>query len=875
MNTSLRATYRIQFNKDYTLYDAVLLVPYLSRLGISHIYASPLLASVPGSMHGYDTISWDYIDPDRGGEVGLKILADALRKHNMGLILDIVPNHMSTSYQNLWWQDVLLNGHKSKYAGYFDIDWSVSQTQAQHRIILPFLEKPLCDILDEKKIRFLYHSGKRSFVITYEDRIFPIALESMNWVVGFSSFKDAENLPLDLRKLLIDFFSSATSEGRQNLLLLLQKQHYQLVWWRNAGDLVNWRRFFDVTSLIALRMERLEVFVRTHTYIFDLYQRGLIDGFRIDHIDGLLQPDKYCQHLRKELEKLKQKRPENLRNDPVIFVEKILANKETLSDKWLVSGTTGYDFLEQTSLLLHNPKGEKKLDVLWEQCGVLPYKKVQELARNEKLDSSFYKMFRDLILSFINIFPPEQDITEHAVETVLRKILVAFPVYRIYFLNSVISKQSLPYLRKSCNEVRQELPTYYIPLLNKIECILSQKIDQVLGKKGPEDLFVSLTAPLAAKAGEDTAFYRYARLLSRNEVGTDPDLFSKNIEAFHQANISRFLSHPDALLCTATHDHKRGEDGRARLMVLSEPEVKWPETVMHWFEQNADLHILDHSKKHVSQADEIFIYQTLISAWPLNKSDFSDFPHRLRSYLTKALRESGLSTSWDAPDITYEKTCQNFMMQLLCVPFVKNIATFINDISPAAAMNSLTQVILRCMVPGVPDLYQGREDWDFSLVDPDNRRPVNYLKLQENLEQEVDLLALVRSWRDGKIKQAIIYKFLGLRKKYPQIFTNGRYEKLLVEGPLSDHVVAFQRFTKYIKIIVIVTRFNFSLNINEYLQSYHDGWNETKIFLHEDLKNTEWKSILWGNTFKNNTLSNLAYFYGSVPFDVLISHHVT
>lgn len=206
MNTSLRATYRIQFNKDYTLYDAVLLVPYLSRLGISHIYASPLLASVPGSMHGYDTISWDYIDPDRGGEVGLKILVDALRKHNMGLILDIVPNHMSTSYQNLWWRDVLLNGHKSKYAGYFDIDWSVSQTQAQHRIILPFLEKPLCDILDEKKIRFLYHSGKRSFVITYEDRIFPIALESMNWVVGFSSFKDAENLPLDLRKLLIDFF---------------------------------------------------------------------------------------------------------------------------------------------------------------------------------------------------------------------------------------------------------------------------------------------------------------------------------------------------------------------------------------------------------------------------------------------------------------------------------------------------------------------------------------------------------------------------------------------------------------------------------------------------------------------------------------------
>lgn len=288
------------------------------------------------------------------------------------------------------------------------------------------------------------------------------------------------------------------------------------------------------------------------------------------------------------------------------------------------------------------------------------------------------------------------------------------------------------------------------------------------------------------------------------------------------------MSYPDALLCTATYDHKRGKDGRARLMVLSEPEAKWPEIVMHWFEQNAHLQISGYLKKHVSRTDEIFIYQTLISAWPLNKSDFSDFSQRLRSYLTKALRESGLFTSWNAPDITYERTCQHFMMQLLHMPFVKNIATFINDISPAAAINSLTQVILRCMVPGVPDLYQGREGWDFSLVDPDNRRPVNYLKLQENLEQEVDLLTLARSWRDGKIKQAIIYKLLGSRKKYPQIFTNGRYEGILVEGPLSDHVVAFQRFTKDVKIIVIVTRFNFSLNVNEYLQSYHDGWNETR-----------------------------------------------
>nr|WP_230844564.1 hypothetical protein [Acetobacter pasteurianus] len=502
----------------------------------------------------------------------------------------------------------------------------------------------------------------------------------------------------------------------------------------------------------------------------------MIDGFRIDHIDGLLQPDEYCQNLRKKLEQLKQKRPD-----------------------------------------------------------------------------------------FVKFFSLEQNITTHSIETALRTILLSFPIYRIYFSGNTISKQSLPYLRKACNEARKELPSYHLPLLNKIEQILSQTIYQTLNRKAPENLFVNLTAPLAAKAGEDTAFYRYARLLSRNEVGTDPALFSKNIEAFHQANMSRFTSYPEALLCTATHDHKRGEDGRARLMVLSEPEVKWPETVMRWFAENPS----------VSKAEQIFIYQTLIAAWPLNNEDFSNFSQRLQSYLTKALREAGLCTSWDNPDLVYEKTCQNFMVQLLYTSFVKDLATFINNISSAAAINSLTQVILRYTVPGVPDLYQGREEWDFSLVDPDNRRSVNYLKLQKSLGREENLSVLATSWRDGRIKQEIIRKLLILRKKYPQLFINGLYKEVLVEGDLSDHVVVFQRVTKDIKIIVITSRFNFSLKINESLQSCHEGWKKTKIFLHDDWKSAEWKSVLWNKSCTNKDFDNLGYFYGALPFDVLIAHDVT
>ncbi|KDE21246.1 hypothetical protein AZ09_00075 [Acetobacter aceti 1023] len=425
-------------------------------------------------------------------------------------------------------------------------------------------------------------------------------------------------------------------------------------------------------------------------------------------------------------------------------------------------------------------------------------------------------------------------------------------------------------MHAACKEAQKTLPAYYIPLLKNLEHLLSQNIFPTSDSKEPANLFMCLTAPLAAKAGEDTAFYRYARLLSRNEVGTDLELFSKDIETFHQTNMERFASYPDALLCTATHDHKRGEDGRARLMVLSEPEVNWPDTAMHWCEKNDTLCTDGNS---ISRMDELFIYQTLIAAWPLDRSDFSHLPQRLKGYLTKALREASLRTSWNAPDRVYEETCQSFMMQLLHTPFVQEFTAFIGRISPAAALNSLAQLILRYTVPGVPDLYQGRENWDFSLVDPDNRRPVNYPKLQESLDEKANLFILAHSWQDGRIKQALISKLLALRKNHPQIFTNGYYEPVSIQGPLADHVVAFQRITKDIKIFVIVTRFPFSLSINNYLQSHHEGWMKTQISLPASQLNRAWESVLWERPLENIAPFCLAYFYGSIPFDVLIAHN--
>lgn len=856
MTLSLRATYRIQFHKDYTLYDAISLVPYLKKLGISHIYASPLLASASGSLHGYDTISWDFIDPERGGEEGLQALVEMLRQHDMGLILDIVPNHMTTNSQNAWWQDVLQYGRESQYAYYFDIEWSVSAEQETHKIILPFLEKQLEEILEDQKIRVSCQEDTRSFVITYEDKVFPLAPESLSEIQ---------------KELFANIFNPETLEGKSNLLALLQRQHYQLVWWQTAGDLLNWRRFFDVTALIALRMERPDVFARTHAYVFDLYRRGLIDGVRVDHVDGLLQPARYCQELMQTLNALTPERPEGLRNKPIIFVEKILSSGERLPENWSVSGTTGYDFLEQASLLLHHPAGEEKLNAVWAQLGPHPYDKVMRVARDEKLNSSFYKMFQDLTQSLTECFPPEQDITPHAIACVLREVLLAFPVYRTYFSETNLNEQSRAYLCAACEHAKKTLPAHLLPLLMVLKKLLSQASAPGSGGKSFQDMFVHLTAPLVAKSGEDTAFYRYDRLLSRNEVGTDPAIFSKGIEAFHQTNLSRLASHPQAMLCTATHDHKRGEDGRARLMVLSEPEANWAEVVTLWFEKNKVLQTQGGANSSVSKADEFFFYQTLISAWPVDIGEFSGLPKRLEMYLTKALRERGLRTSWADPDTGYEESCQQFVEQLLKTSFVKDLTAFVNRISPAAALNSLTQVILRFTVPGVPDLYQGREGWDFSLVDPDNRRPVDYFRLGKDLEDDNCLATLASSWRDGRIKQHLICKLLKLRENYPQLFIKPGYEVVLVQGELADHVVAFQCVSEDMKMLVIATRFGLSLSMDDALRSHAKGWGATHLSFPEEERSEEWKSILWGNTFKSSSAFGLDYFYGAIPYDVLIA----
>ena len=888
-NLPLTATLRVQFHRDFTFDQAIPLIPYFRRLGISHLYASPLLASTPGSMHGYDTIDCHRIDPDRGGLEGLRRLVSALRAKGMGLILDIVPNHMGVGPDNGWWMDVLRNGETSAYAQHFDIDWSPAEPSLQHKVLLPFLGSPLVDLLDtgELKVDFnkpaldgtapngqTFRTGQGAIALFYGEQRFPLSPESEAALLmdadgpapqtidsAFALSSDGTALIERIHGLL----DPHTKPGRERFEALLDAQHYRLAWWRVAGDLINWRRFFDVTSLVALRMDRRDVFDDAHKLVFDLYRDGLIDGLRVDHVDGLARPAEYCTRLRAKLDTLRGQRPEALRQQAPFFIEKILQKGEILPLEWPVTGTTGYDYLEQVDLLLHDPQGEAPITAFWAEMGDADFEDVEHVARQEKLDTSFAGDFDTLVGLLAGEFPLQRDLTRHALAAALRALLIVFPVYRSYFADGGDSGADFRAIDKARLAAQQILPSYQHNILDQLcQYFADARIDTTM-RQDILERFEHLTAPLTAKAGEDTAFYRYARLLSRNDVGCSPDRFAAPIAAFHAMNRERLANHPLALLTTATHDHKRGEDGRARLMVLSEPEAAWPQTAQGWLDRTSSLlEKTSHGPSPVP-ADAYFIFQTLISSWPLQQDEFKDLPERLDAYLTKALREAGSRTGWSNPDEAYEKACLDFARGYLSSPFREELSSYVARIGNAAALNSLTQTLLRMTSPGVPDLYQGRECWDFSLVDPDNRRPVDYALHERFLDDGVSFDSSCEEWQTGRVKQSLIETVLALRLDLPGLFGAGRYLSLTPTGPLSEHFTVFMREEAGNACLVIAPRLTLALSPDDALRVVHQGLTDTRL----SLEGT-WHSLLHDNVTLPPGDTSLGYLKGRAPIDILL-----
>lgn len=876
----LSATARLQFHKGFTLDDAAGLVPYFSKLGISHLYASPILKARAGSMHGYDIVDHDTVNPELGGEEALRRLVSALRGERMGLILDIVPNHMGVGgNDNAWWLDVLEWGRSSVHAEYFDIDWDPPDASLRGRMLAPFLGSPYGDCLAGGELVLTFDGVDGRLFVAYHDHRFPInprdyaailltaggALETPARLfndlppVGRGGRRAAAEARQELLQPAyagaiaeaIQEYSAKTEAGRERLHRLLDRQAYRLAWWRAATDEINWRRFFDVNGLAGVRVEVPEVFDDTHRTVFRLYQEGLIDGVRIDHVDGLASPRDYCRKLRRRLDALTPKRPEGLREQPaVLWIEKILFAHEHLAKDWLTDGTTGYDFMNDVGAVLHDSGGEGPLTDYWTATTGRPgdFEVEAQAARRQILRESLASELFNTAAALHRVARRDlstRDYTLTGIRGVLVEILVHFHTYRIYAGPAGISEPDRRAMEWAMAGARRMVRTADRELLELVgrlvtgeglrECPAGTRRQEW---KRAMVRFQQLSAPTAAKSVEDTAFYRYGRLISRNEVGSEPSQFSLSPAGFHSVNKERQKRFPMALLATATHDHKRGEDTRMRLAVLSSLPSEWEAASQRWIRLNAPLK-RDLDGPAPDAADELMLYQTLVGAWPLGlAADDADgleaFRSRVSAWLEKAMREAKRRSSWVAPDEGYEGAAQAVLAGSLdpTRPVAGEIAALVARLAPHGAIGSLSQAVLRLTAPGIPDLYQGTEFWDFSLVDPDNRRPVNFAARQEALRARVGPAELLRSWQDGRVKLSVIDRVLQLRAASSGLFTEGTYIPLKVEGARADHILAFARVHQQRAAIVVATRCPGTLGLESSLPLIVPGeWEETEIQL--------------------------------------------
>ncbi len=792
--TAPRATMRLQLHKGFTFDDAARLAPYMARLGVSHLYSSPILTARAASMHGYDVVDPTTINPKLGGEAGFRRMVAALRAEGLGLIVDIVPNHMAVGRENPWWQDVLRHGRASRHGDVFDIDWHPDNPLLDGKVLLPVLGKPYGEALADGELRLA--RGELGAEARYFDNRFPIRPEDEPEIAGLG----------------LDAYDPGDDAGRARLHRLLERQHYRLAFWRTAADEINWRRFFDINELAGVRVEETRVFEATHATLFRLYAEGLIDGMRVDHVDGLSDPRGYCRRLRARLADLESGRPAGAPPGPAyLVVEKILGVGEHLAEDWEVDGTSGYDFMDAVSAVQHDPDAAPALSALWAALsGRSPDFKPEEVAaRREILDSGFAAQLDAAVGALHRVAlldPATRDVSRPAIRRALTELLAHFPAYRSYAAADQCPSGDEAAFARALESARSRGPAR--PEMMRLIVSWLRAPDNP-ARRVAATRFQQLSAPVAAKAVEDTAFYRYGRLLSRNDVGFDAARLGSEPAEFHRLALERRAHFPDSMLATATHDHKRGEDVRARLAVLSECPEAWESALRTWMERNRRHRAAPDAP---SPGDEVMLYQMIVGAWPTtldaaDRTGRSAFAERLAGWQEKALHEAKLRTSWTSPDPDYEKAARGLLDAAMQDDgFAAEAAAFADRIGPAGAVNGLAQAVLKLTVPGVPDFYQGTEFWDQSLVDPDNRRPVDFPAREAALEARLEPAALARTWRDGRVKQAVIARILTLRRQAPALFARGDYVPLAVAGPCGERVIAFARQKGELALLVIVPR---------------------------------------------------------------------
>jgi (1->4)-alpha-D-glucan 1-alpha-D-glucosylmutase len=793
-----RATLRLQFCRTFTLDDAAARVDAFAALGVSHVYASPLLRARAGSAHGYDVVDPDAVSPELGGIDALRRLVARLRERDMGLVLDIVPNHMAASEENPWWFDVLEHGRASRYAGFFDVDWTSPLPGLHGKVLAPYLATPLDEAL--ARMRLVAAGGR--VLLEVDGRRYPLAPQSPDEPALARACAQARAQP-----------DAGAQPDPATLRALLARQHYVLADWREAPRRLNWRRFFDITDLVALRVERDEVFEAVHARVLALYAEGLIDGVRVDHVDGLADPERYCRTLRARLDAAQAARPAALQGPPYLVVEKILAEGEQLPRSWRTHGTTGYDFMDQSAALLHDARGAAALDALWSGLGgAVDFDAAYALpARREVLSGALQADLERMAAAWQAA--DGADASERPLrQAAAMRLAEHLRGYRTYFTAERAPASDRRRLAQAAMRARDGADA---PLAAAVAALregfmtVPAQADARVRRWSWVGAFQQLTPAVAAKALEDTAFYRYGRLLSRNEVGSDPSRLALPCAAFHAACRLRQRRTPHAMLAVSTHDHKRGADARARLAVLSELPQRWAAFVRAAREANAALRRPAGAVDAPDPIDEYLLLQTLVGAWPpdLDAGDadaLDRFVERVLAWQRKALREAKRRTSWTSPDAAYEEACAAYLRAALSPrhAFLAALARFVGEIAPAGALNGLALAALHLAVPGVPDVYQGCVGWDHTLVDPDNRRAVEH----RGDAPPADPAALLADWRSGAIKRHVVMTLLEARRRDPALLRDGSYHPVRVDGARRRQVVAFERRHAERRLVVAAAR---------------------------------------------------------------------
>jgi len=904
-----RATYRIQFTPSFGFRAAREIVSYLADLGISDLYGSPIFKARSRSPHGYDVVDQNQINPELGTESDFEKLAAELAEQQMGWLQDIIPNHMAYSHENAMLTDVFENGQASNYCGFFDVDWEHRHEGIRGRVLAPFLGTFFGEALENGELRLMYdENGLR---VDYYDLRFPLKTASylniFTYELGGLKARLGRDHP-DFIKLLgiVDLLKNLPSrkENRErydqlafakrmlwelystneeirrfvdtnlsifngdpgnplsfNLLdNLLSEQYFRLSFWKVATEEINYRRFFNINELISLRVEDERVFNHTHSLVFELLEKKKITGLRIDHIDGLYDPTNYLEALRKKV------------GPTYIVAEKILELDEQLPSVWPIKGTTGYDFLNYLNAVFCQKDNKKKFTSVYSRfAGVKT--SVEELVYEKKKLILERHMAGDVdnIAHLLKTVSSRDrhggDITLYGLKMAMVEVLARFQVYRSYISDNVFRQEDHRQIRAAVDKALQSNPAL-MHELRFIERFLLLDLGEYLSEEEKKSClhfvmrFQQFTGPLMAKGFEDTALYIYNRLLSLNEVGGFPQTFGVSLKQFHDFNRKRNDLWPHSLNASATHDTKRGEDVRARLNVLSELPEEWSASIRRWSKSNVKKKRRIGRTRAPDKNDEYFIYQTLVGSFPFEHKEDDDFTERIKNYLVKAVREAKVHTAWLKPDHDYEDACISFVERLLetspdnrfmaeFVPFQKKVAHY-------GIFNSLSQTLLKMTSPGVPDFYQGGELWDFNLVDPDNRRPVDFStrkSLIRDIKERVQgdrsslIAELLKKKEDGRIKLFLIYLGLAARKEAAKLFEKGRYIPLEVRGAHRDHVVAFARKLDDRWAAAIAPRFLTRLVMEGEYPLAEKVWHDTRVGLPPQ------SPAKWKNTFTEEIVS--------------------